>query len=151
MNILAIDIGGTNIKILATGQSEPRKFPSGSEMTPPEMIEGIKAITGDWKYDAVSIGYPGPVTNGQIAKEPHNLGQGWMGFDFEEAFQRMIEEGKKAKARQTAPGVSDLTGMGGEAEVQAASGKVLSCCVYGPGVSQAVVLHQPEVLLQPAL
>ena len=90
MNILAIDIGGTNIKILATGQSEPRKFPSGSEMTPTEMVEGVKEIAGDWEYDAVSIGYPGPVTKGAIAKEPHNLGKGWMGFDFEAAFQRPV-------------------------------------------------------------
>ena len=90
MNILTIDIGGTNIKILATGQSEARKFPSGHEMAPTAMVEGVKEVTGDWTYDAVSMGYPGPVIKGEIAKEPHNLGQGWMGFDFEAAFQRPV-------------------------------------------------------------
>ncbi|MGB6222019.1 ROK family protein [Haloferula sp.] len=90
MNILTIDIGGTNIKILATGQSERRKFPSGPEMTPTTMVEGVKEIVGDWEYDVVSIGYPGPVRKGKIAKEPHNLGQGWMGFDFEAAFHKPV-------------------------------------------------------------
>lgn len=90
MNILTIDIGGTNIKILATGQSEPRKFPSGPKMTPTMMVEGVKEITGDWEYEVVSIGYPGPIIKGEIAKEPHNLAAGWIGFDFEAAFQRPV-------------------------------------------------------------
>ena len=87
MNVLAIDVGGTNVKILATGQKEPRKFPSGPTLTPKEMVEGIKKLAGDWKYDAVSIGYPGPVLHNRPVAEPYNLGPGWMGFDFEAAFK----------------------------------------------------------------
>ncbi len=86
MNVLAIDVGGTNIKILATGASEPRKFPSGPEMTPAGMVAGIREIASDWKYDAVSIGYPGLVRRGKIVAEPHNLGTGWIAYDFTAAF-----------------------------------------------------------------
>ena len=87
MNILAIDIGGTNIKILATGQTERRKFPSGTTMTPQNMVNGILELTKDWTFEAVSMGYPGVIKNGKIITEPHNLGQGWVGFDFEAAFK----------------------------------------------------------------
>lgn len=86
MNVLVIDIGGSNIKFLATGQTEPRKFPSGRSMTPAKMVEGVKDMTRDWKYDAIAIGYPGPVIHGRIAKDPHNLSPGWIGFDFEATF-----------------------------------------------------------------
>lgn len=86
MNVLVIDIGGTNIKFLATGQTEPRKFPSGLTMTPTKMVAGVKDMAKDWKYDVVAIGYPGPVINSRIVKEPHNLSPGWIGFDFEAAF-----------------------------------------------------------------
>src|SRR5580704_11608065 len=86
MNVLAIDVGGTNVKILATGQKEPRKFPSGPEMTPEQMVAGVKQIASDWKYDVVSIGYPGPVLKGKPAAEPHNLGRAWVGFNFKAAF-----------------------------------------------------------------
>lgn len=86
MNVLVIDIGGTNIKFLATGQAEVRRFPSGQTMTPAGMVAGVKAMTRDWKYDVVAIGYPGIVQKGRIAKEPHNLAPGWVGFDFEAAF-----------------------------------------------------------------
>ncbi|HEY9616227.1 MAG TPA: ROK family protein [Microcoleaceae cyanobacterium] len=86
MNVLVIDIGGTNIKFLATEQSESRKFPSGRTMTPAGMVAGVKEMTHDWTYDVVAIGYPGLVLKGQIAKEPHNLAPGWIGFDFETVF-----------------------------------------------------------------
>src|SRR5579872_1715685 len=86
MNVLAVDIGGTNVKIRASQVSEPRKFPSGPTMTPREMVAGVKKLAGDWKYDAVSIGYPGLVSKGRIAVEPHNLAPGWRDFDFEAAF-----------------------------------------------------------------
>lgn len=86
MKVLVIDIGGTNIKMLATGQSEPRKFPSGKNVSTVQMVNQIKADTKDWKYDAISIGYPGFIKNGKIMNEPHNLGRGWVGFDFEKAF-----------------------------------------------------------------
>jgi polyphosphate glucokinase len=86
MNVLAIDIGGTNIKILATGQKERRKFPSGLAMTPQQMVDGVKQLAADWNYDAVSIGYPGVVVKDRILSEPHNLASGWVGFDFKVAF-----------------------------------------------------------------
>ena len=84
--VLAIDIGGTNVKILATGQPEPRRFPSGKELTPAKMVSGVKTLAGDWEYDVVSIGYPGRVLAGAPATEPGNLAPGWLGFDFEAAF-----------------------------------------------------------------
>ena len=86
MNVLAIDIGGTNIKILATGQNERRKFPSGPAMTPQQMVDGVKQLAADWNYDVVSIGYPGVVAKDRILSEPHNLASGWVGFDFKAAF-----------------------------------------------------------------
>ena len=86
MNILVVDIGGTNVKILASGQAEPRKFPSGPKMTPQQMVSGVKELAGEWRYNAVSIGYPGLVHRGRIVSEPHNLAPGWVGFDFEAAF-----------------------------------------------------------------
>ena len=86
MNVLVVDVGGTNVKILASGSEEPRKIPSGPTMSPEQMVAEVKQLAGDWKYDVVSIGYPGLVLRGQVALEPHNLAQGWMGFDFETAF-----------------------------------------------------------------
>ena len=86
MNVLVVDIGGTNVKILVTGQAEPRKFPSGPKMTPQQMVSGVKEVAKDWTYDVVSIGYPGPVRRGRVTAEPHNLAGGWVGFDFEAAF-----------------------------------------------------------------
>jgi polyphosphate glucokinase len=86
MNVLVIDIGGTHVKVLATGQKEERKFTSGPDMTPSKMVGGVKAITSDWKYEAVSIGYPGPVLRDRPISDPHNLACGWVGFDFERAF-----------------------------------------------------------------
>lgn len=86
MNVLAIDIGGTHVKVLATGQKEERKFDSGPTLTPRRMVSGVKRLTKDWEYDVVSIGYPGPVLRGRPVSEPHNLGSGWVGVDFEAAF-----------------------------------------------------------------
>jgi polyphosphate glucokinase len=86
VNVLVIDIGGTNVKVLATGQPQPRRFPSGPTMTADEMVAGVTSLVTDWEYDVVSIGYPGAVIGGQPLHEPWNLGGGWMGFDFSEAF-----------------------------------------------------------------
>jgi polyphosphate glucokinase len=91
MNVLVIDIGGNNVKILASGQKEPRKFPSGPSLTPKQMVAGVKKLAGDWKYDVVSIGYPGMVVRNRLVAEPHNLGRGWMEFDFETAFERPVK------------------------------------------------------------
>jgi polyphosphate glucokinase len=82
-----IDIGGTNVKMLASGKDTPRKFPSGPKLTPAQLIEGVLNATQDWDYDAVSIGFPGPILGGQPIMEPNNLGTGWMCFDFESAFR----------------------------------------------------------------
>jgi polyphosphate glucokinase len=86
MNVLVVDVGGTNVKILATGQETPRKFPSGSNLTPGRMVDGVQQLAAEWKYEVVSVGYPGPVLRGRAASEPHNLGPGWLGFDFDTAF-----------------------------------------------------------------
>jgi polyphosphate glucokinase len=86
--ILAVDVGGTHVKVLATGQRVPRKAISGSSMTPGKMVEDVKSLTRDWKYDVVSMGYPGPVVLGRPLHEPHNLGRGWVGFNFGKAFGR---------------------------------------------------------------
>ncbi len=86
MNVLVIDVGGSHVKILATGQQEPRKIASGPKLTAQQMVAGVKTLAGDWKYDHVSIGYPGPVLHGQPVAEPHNLAAGWVGFDYRAAF-----------------------------------------------------------------
>src|SRR4051812_7611677 len=90
MNILAVDIGGTWIKLLVSGAGEPRKVPSGSSLTPQGMVDAVKKAVADWKYDGVSIGYPGPIMSGRILIEPWNLGKGWVGFDFQAAFGRPV-------------------------------------------------------------
>ena len=91
MRVLVIDVGGTNIKLLATGRKEPRKFPSGPTLTARQMTEAVLEATRDWDYEAVSIGYPGPVVKGKPLLEPHNLGPGWVGFDFAAAFGRPVK------------------------------------------------------------
>jgi polyphosphate glucokinase len=84
--VLVIDVGGTNVKLLATGQKEPRKYPSGPTMTPRKMVSLVKKSVADWKFDVISLGYPGPIINGHPLREPHNLGHGWVGFNFHKAF-----------------------------------------------------------------
>jgi len=91
MKTLVIDIGGTNVKMLASGQNARRKFPSGPELTPQQLVAGVLAATKDWEYQAISIGFPGPVLCGQPMTEPVNLGPGWMGFDFEAAFRLPVK------------------------------------------------------------
>jgi polyphosphate glucokinase len=85
-NVLVIDVGGTAVKILATGQTESRSFLSGPTLTPKRMVSGVKKLAANWTYDVVSIGYPGPVLHGRPMAEPHNLARGWIGFDFAGAF-----------------------------------------------------------------
>ena len=86
MKVLVVDVGGTHVKILANGQSDRREFLSGPTLTPKRMVAGVKRLAGDWKYDVVSVGYPGVVLKGRVATEPHNLGPGWVGFDCAAAF-----------------------------------------------------------------
>src|SRR6516165_3004783 len=90
-NILVIDIGGSNVKILATGQKDVRKIPSGGAMTPHDMVSKVMAAAADWPYEAVSIGYPGPVVHGQPSLEPRNLARGWVGFDYAGHFGRPVK------------------------------------------------------------
>jgi polyphosphate glucokinase len=81
-----VDIGGSNVKLLATGETEPRRFRSGPSLTPKKMVAGVKRAARGWRYDVVSIGYPGPVARGRPIAEPGNLAPGWVGFDFPSAF-----------------------------------------------------------------
>ncbi len=90
MNILVVDIGGTHVKVLATGQPMKREFASGSHMTAHEVVSEVKRITMDWQYDVVAIGYPGVVMKDRPAAEPNNLGGGWVGYDFAGVFGRPI-------------------------------------------------------------
>jgi polyphosphate glucokinase len=85
-NVLVVDVGGTSVKILATGQKQHRSFPSGPTLTPKRMVSEVKKLASDWRHDVVSIGYPGPVLRGRPVAEPHNLGRGWVGFNFAAAF-----------------------------------------------------------------
>jgi polyphosphate glucokinase len=91
MNILVVDVGGTHVKVLVSGQSDPRKFESGAELDPKRMVLAVQKIAADWSYDVVSIGYPGPVLSNRPVAEPRNLGRGWVGFNFETAFARPIK------------------------------------------------------------
>jgi polyphosphate glucokinase len=86
MKVLVLDVGGTHVKMLATGARTPRKFDSGPTMTPAAMVKGVLKLAADWSYAAIAIGYPGLVVHGRIAAEPKNLGAGWMGFAFAKAF-----------------------------------------------------------------
>ena len=89
--VLVVDVGGSSVKILATGQRESRSFPSGPKLTPRRMVAGVKKLAADWPYNAVSIGYPGPVLRGRPIAEPYNLGRGWVGFEFAAAFDHPVK------------------------------------------------------------
>lgn len=91
MNVLAVDVGGTHVKILASGETERREFVSGPTLTAKQMVDRVKELAGEWKYDRVTMGYPGPVIHNRPVAEPHNLGSGWVGFNFEAAFERPIK------------------------------------------------------------
>jgi len=86
--VLAIDVGGTHVKIRVSGRRDTHEFESGPTMTPRRMVARVRELAGDMKYDVVSIGYPGVVVHGKIVTEPHNLGRGWVGFNFRKAFGR---------------------------------------------------------------
>jgi polyphosphate glucokinase len=91
MKILVLDVGGSNVKIQAAGNRQRLKFPSGPEMTPARMVATVKKLVAGWDFEAVSIGYPGPVVSHRIVREPHNLAAGWVGFDFKKAFGRPVK------------------------------------------------------------
>jgi polyphosphate glucokinase len=86
MKVLAIDVGGTHVKILASGEKTPQKFVSGPKMTAKQVVSQVRKLAAQWEYKAVSIGYPGPVLHGHILHDPYNLAPGWVRFDFTKAF-----------------------------------------------------------------
>jgi polyphosphate glucokinase len=89
--VLVLDVGGTHVKVGSTDHKELVKIDSGPAMTPAIMVAAVKKATADWRYDAVAIGYPGPVLGGHPVAEPHNLGAGWQGFDFRKAFGKPVK------------------------------------------------------------
>jgi polyphosphate glucokinase len=91
MNILVIDVGGTHVKALATGQETPRKLISGPTMDARRMVDGVNELVNGWQYDAVAIGYPGLVIRGRPITEPYNLARGWVGFDYGTALARPVK------------------------------------------------------------
>ena len=90
MDVLVIDIGGSRVKVAASGVSEPRRFKSGKTLTPARMVDCVQELASDWHYDVIAVGYPGIVGANKPAAEPGNLGSGWIGFDFEEALGRPV-------------------------------------------------------------
>jgi polyphosphate glucokinase len=91
MNVLVIDVGGTHVKVLATGQEQAREFASGPTLTPKRLVVKVRKLVADWEYEVISIGYPGPVLRNRPISEPWNLGKGWMGFKFDAAFKRPVK------------------------------------------------------------
>lgn len=91
MKVLVLDVGGTNVKMLATGQTEPRKVPTGSKFTPADLVAAVRKSAADWKFDVVAIGYPGLIVRGRPIADPFNLGPGWVGFDFEGKLGRPVK------------------------------------------------------------
>ena len=90
MKILVVDIGGNNVKVLASGHQSHRKFPSGPDLTPARMVAGVKEAANGWRWDVVSVGLPAPIRNGRPADEPKNLGTGWVRYDYRRAFGRPV-------------------------------------------------------------
>ena len=90
LKVLVVDVGGNNVKLLASGRRTPRKHPSGPGLTPGRMVAAVRKLTADWSYRAVSIGFPAPVRDGRIVEEPENLGRGWVRYDFRRAFGRPV-------------------------------------------------------------
>lgn len=91
MKILVLDIGGAHVKVLASGHRKRVRILSGPHLTPAKMVAAVRAATVDWTYDAVSMGYPGPVVDGRPIREPYNLGRGWVRFNFRKAFHRPVK------------------------------------------------------------
>lgn len=90
MKVLMVDVGGTNVKMMAAGHEGYRKFPSGEKLTAAQMAKGVLKATEDWEYEVVSLGFPGLVVDGQPSRNPLNLGGGWVGFDFRKALKRPV-------------------------------------------------------------
>lgn len=91
MKVLVVDVGGSHIKVLASGQRDRRRADSGPDMTPADVVASVRILAKGWKYEAISIGYPGPVSHNKPALDPKNLGPGWCDFDFAAAFGRPVK------------------------------------------------------------
>jgi glucose-6-phosphate isomerase len=91
MRVLVVDIGGTHVKLMHSGNREARRFDSGDGFTPQQVVDGVKANTSDWKYDVITIGIPSPVLRGAVMEEPWNLGKGWVGFDWAAALGKPVK------------------------------------------------------------
>jgi polyphosphate glucokinase len=91
MDVLVVDVGGTHVKVLASDETTPRKMVSGPKLTPEQMVAGVKEMAHDWKYDVLTIGYPGPVVHGRPFHDPYNLGPGWVAFNFPRAFKKPVK------------------------------------------------------------
>src|SRR6185503_7816656 len=91
MRVLVVDVGGTHVKLMHSGDPEARKFDSGPGFTPQQVVDGVKANTRDWNYDVITLGIPSPVLRGAVMKEPWNLGKGWVGFKWSEALNRPVK------------------------------------------------------------
>ena len=115
VKILVIDVGGTHIKLLSTGRRVPLKLPSGPDLTPDVMVSSVLEATKDWSYDAVTIGYPGPVAKDRPTREPVNLGPGWVGFDYAKALKipvKMINDAAMQALGSYDGGVMLFLGLG---------------------------------------
>ena len=89
-SVLVVDVGGTHVKVLASGKRVHREFDSGPTLTPRQMVAKVRKLTADWSYQVVSIGYPGPALHGRPVAQPKHLGPGWVGFDFARAFGKPV-------------------------------------------------------------
>ncbi len=137
MKILVVDVGGNNVKLLATGQKAPTKVPSGPRLTARRMVTLVKKATAGWKYDAVSIGFPGPVKGGRILAEPVNLGRGWVRFDFRKAFRKPVRVINDAAMQA-------LGSYDGERELFLGLGTGLGAALVVEGVVQPLeIAHLP--------
>jgi polyphosphate glucokinase len=90
MNVLMVDVGGTNVKIMASHDGEMRKMPSGEALSATEMVRGVIELASNLEYDRISLGFPGLVEGGKPVREPGNLGDGWVGFDYSKAFGKPV-------------------------------------------------------------
>ncbi len=115
MKILVIDVGGTHVKLLSTGRRVPLKLPSGPDLTPDAMVNAVLETTAEWHYDAVTIGYPGPVAKDRPTREPVNLGPGWVDFDYAKALEvpvKMINDAAMQALGSYDGGVMLFLGLG---------------------------------------
>ena len=130
--VLVIDVGGTHVKVWMAGRREPLKIDSGPDMTARRMVAAVRDATADWSFDVISIGYPGPVVHGRPAREPYNLGSGWVGFPFARTLGHPVRMVNDAA----------LQALG------AYEGGHMLFLGLGTGLGSALILHGVEVPLE---